>query len=217
MLYFKCKPFAHQHTKAKGSTNAAQWSNTGEHQWLDCISKTLNSHLKRDSKQSKLVLRKCTAWSILGITCLLKQVAKGLHTTQFWRKQKIQGSLPSIVLHSVYYLIQSTVIVSKIVWKSFKSLLVPSVGAGPLESSLQTVLQKPPAAGVFSSCPLVSSHIAGSVAIFSLFLFRPPTHGAVGERQQHLTGSAALTQVMWGLLPPFQLVRAIGTYCFVAG
>lgn len=68
-----------------------QQSNTGEHQRLDCISKAFNPHLKRVSNQSKPVLRRCTAWSILGITCLLKAGCQGLAHHTVCEKAKGAG------------------------------------------------------------------------------------------------------------------------------
>lgn len=92
MLYFKCKPFAH--AESKGSTNTAPQDSV-EHLWLHCISKALNSYLKRDSNQSKPVLRRCIAWSILGITCLLKAGCQGLARHATWEEAEDAGQ-PSL-------------------------------------------------------------------------------------------------------------------------
>lgn len=53
MVYFKCKPFAQQYAKSEGSTNAAPQDSVEQYWWLDCISKALNSDLKKRQRSEQ--------------------------------------------------------------------------------------------------------------------------------------------------------------------
>lgn len=154
----------------------AQQSGT---QCLDGIRKAPCSHFKGHSNQSKAVLRKCSAGSILGITCPLKAACQGLAHHSFGKSRSYKAAFP--------------------LWRSW-SAKVPERASRAHQFfwqwqvhfgfCLQTALQKLPAAGASSPC--CSWHQGHPQSFPAL------RHGAESELQLCLTGSTAPTQMMCG-------------------
>lgn len=108
-------------------------------------------------------------------------------TPQFWKKQEIQGSLPSM-----------EVMVSKSTWKSFKSTSVLLAVAGPLwVLSPNSIAETTSSRSLFSFLQLAP----GPSSVLSSSQTRVWGRAAAVPHRQHSTNP----NDVW-LLPPFQLL-----------